>query len=220
MSETMSPTDPPHQLPSGGVRRVNNLPLYLIGVAAAIFLLIMALVAMDRSQIKQTAPDTAKRNGNASLFAKGTRRGAARTASLPASYSPPAEESGHQPRSPAPAPAAAGHAIPAVPGGYRAYPPAQTTTVRGRAEGQDQRAAAAGATPHPAGCGSVRSRPRIPTPSRVIKSGWRRFARPGWAAAGEGGDTGDEGEGGERTEEAPQRYRSPRGQGRRGQLAA
>jgi type IV secretion system protein VirB10 len=96
MSQTMSPANPPDQLPSGGVRRVNNLPLYLIGVAAAIFLLIMALVAVDRSQIKQVAPDTARRNGNSSLFAR-ELAGEQKDGIIAASYSPPAEESGYRP---------------------------------------------------------------------------------------------------------------------------
>ncbi|SOD42745.1 TrbI/VirB10 family protein [Nitrosovibrio sp. Nv4] len=69
MSNPMSPATPPLQVPSGGVRRVNNLPLYLIGVAVVLFLGIMALVAMDRSNTKQRETDTVKRSGNTALFA-------------------------------------------------------------------------------------------------------------------------------------------------------
>ncbi len=50
------------------MRRVNNLPLYLLGVAAAIFLVIVALVAMDRANTRH-AQETAKSSGNASVFA-------------------------------------------------------------------------------------------------------------------------------------------------------
>ena len=70
MSHPMPATVSPNAGQSGGVRRVNNLRLYLIGVAAAIFLLIMALVAMDRAQPRQASPDVVKRTGNSSLFAR------------------------------------------------------------------------------------------------------------------------------------------------------
>ncbi|MDF7677055.1 TrbI/VirB10 family protein [Neisseriaceae bacterium ESL0693] len=54
-----------------GVRRVNNLPMYLLGVVLGLFLLIIAMVAMDRSA-KQNAPITKspEKAGNTSMFAK------------------------------------------------------------------------------------------------------------------------------------------------------
>lgn len=76
----------PNQASSGGVRRVNNVPLYLIGVAVAIFLSIMALVAMDRSGAKQAESDKVRQRGNTSLFAKelaGERRDGMIAAALP-----------------------------------------------------------------------------------------------------------------------------------------
>jgi type IV secretory pathway VirB10-like protein len=96
MSGALPATVTPNAEHSGGVRRVNNLPLYLIGVAAAIFLLIMALVAMDRSQPKQAASDTGKRSGSSSLFAR-ELAGSRKDGIIAASYSPPAEESGREP---------------------------------------------------------------------------------------------------------------------------
>jgi type IV secretion system protein VirB10 len=77
MSNPMSPMSPaasPNQVPQKwGVRRVNNLPLYLLGVAAAIFLVIVALVAMDRANRKhaeESARTSGSANRNASLFAQ------------------------------------------------------------------------------------------------------------------------------------------------------
>ena len=54
--------------PKWGVRRVNNLPLYLIGTAAAVFFLIIMLVAMDRANTKH-AQESVKASGNAALYA-------------------------------------------------------------------------------------------------------------------------------------------------------
>ncbi|MCL6485801.1 MAG: conjugal transfer protein TrbI, partial [Janthinobacterium lividum] len=46
----MSPDASPDSVrKKSGVRRVNNLPVYLVGGAMGIFLLVMALVAWDRS---------------------------------------------------------------------------------------------------------------------------------------------------------------------------
>ena len=69
MSDPMSPAASPNQLPpKWGVRRVNNLPLYLIGTAAAVFFLIIMLVAMDRANTKH-AQESVKASGNAALYA-------------------------------------------------------------------------------------------------------------------------------------------------------
>jgi type IV secretory pathway VirB10-like protein len=74
MSNPMSPSASPAQVQQKwGVRRVNNLPLYLLGVAAAIFLVIVALVAMDRANRKhaeESARTSGNANRNASLFAQ------------------------------------------------------------------------------------------------------------------------------------------------------
>jgi type IV secretory pathway VirB10-like protein len=70
MSDPMSPAASPNQLPpKWGVRRVNNLPLYLIGTAAAVFFLIVMLVAMDRANKKHTE-ESVKANANSAQFAK------------------------------------------------------------------------------------------------------------------------------------------------------
>ena len=99
MSHLMSASDSPNQALRGGVRRVNNLPIYLIGVAVAIFLGIMALVAMDRSQSKPAGTDTVKRNGNTALFAK-ELAGDRRDGIIAASYSAPPEELDFRPDNP------------------------------------------------------------------------------------------------------------------------
>ena len=61
MSETadqMAPDASPGAVSKkSGVRRVNNLPMYLLAGVLGLFLLVMALVAADRSA-KQNAPAT------------------------------------------------------------------------------------------------------------------------------------------------------------------
>ena len=54
-----------------GVRRVNNMPMYILAAALGAFLLVMMLVAADRAA-KQNAPANgpAERAGNTSMFAK------------------------------------------------------------------------------------------------------------------------------------------------------
>nr|AFR43986.1 mating pair formation protein [uncultured bacterium] len=54
-----------------GVRRVNNMPMYILAAALGAFLLVMMLVAADRAA-KQNAPASgpAERAGNTSMFAK------------------------------------------------------------------------------------------------------------------------------------------------------
>lgn len=72
-ADLMAPEASPGTLGGkAGVRRVNNLPVYLLGAVLVAFLLMMALVAMDRAA-KQRAPagravkETA---GNTAMFAK------------------------------------------------------------------------------------------------------------------------------------------------------
>ena len=99
MSNPMSPAASPNQMQRGGVRRVNNLPIYLIGVAVAIFLGIMALVAMDRASTRQGNADTIKKNGNTSLFAK-ELAGERKDGIIAASYFPSPEEPDFRPDNP------------------------------------------------------------------------------------------------------------------------
>jgi type IV secretory pathway VirB10-like protein len=70
--EQMAPDASPGELTRrSGVRRVNNLPVYIIGGVMAAFLLVMALVAMDRAEKSQTASAAGKdKGGNSSMFAK------------------------------------------------------------------------------------------------------------------------------------------------------
>lgn len=78
MSETvndiqMSPDASPGNISKKtGVRRANNLPIYLIGATAFVFLLLMALVASERSsqQFEESQINsTKKKTGNSKVFA-------------------------------------------------------------------------------------------------------------------------------------------------------
>lgn len=73
MTETvdqMAPDASPGAVKSG-VRRVNNMPMYILGGVLLMFLVVMALVAADRSA-KQNAPveGPKEKAGNTSMFAK------------------------------------------------------------------------------------------------------------------------------------------------------
>lgn len=67
----MSPDASPGQQSKGaGVRRVNNVPLYILGGAMTTFLVIMASVAANRAQQQnQPAAKATQKAGNASMFA-------------------------------------------------------------------------------------------------------------------------------------------------------
>jgi type IV secretory pathway VirB10-like protein len=69
--EDMSPDASPCSVRrTSGVRRVNNLPVYLVGGAMGIFLLVMALVAWDRSaQQNRPADQLEAKAGSTSMFA-------------------------------------------------------------------------------------------------------------------------------------------------------
>lgn len=69
MSGTADPMAP-EASPVSGVRRVNNVPMYLLAGVIALFLIVMALVAVDRAA-QQNAPvdDLAERAGNTAVFA-------------------------------------------------------------------------------------------------------------------------------------------------------
>jgi hypothetical protein len=52
------------------VRRVNNLPVYLVGGVMSVFLIVMVLVAADRAaQQNEPAQGAKEKGGNSSLFA-------------------------------------------------------------------------------------------------------------------------------------------------------
>jgi type IV secretory pathway VirB10-like protein len=66
----MSPDASPGQLSKGaGVRRVNNVPLYLFGGAMATFLVIMASVAANRGQPDKPGEKRSQKAGSATMFA-------------------------------------------------------------------------------------------------------------------------------------------------------
>ncbi|MFJ4345052.1 TrbI/VirB10 family protein [Pseudomonas sp. NPDC089401] len=91
LNDAMSPDASPGQLKrSSGVRRVNNWPMYIIGGAAMVFLLIMLMVAADRAenQNKPVEKDPEKA-GNASLFAQQIR-GIDADGIIPSKAQPPA----------------------------------------------------------------------------------------------------------------------------------
>lgn len=68
MPDRLSPAASPGGLRTG-TRRVNNMPLVLTGVALTGFLVIMAMVAVDRARKKSESDDQKAKAGNASLFA-------------------------------------------------------------------------------------------------------------------------------------------------------
>ena len=62
--DQMAPDASPGEVSrKSGVRRVNNLPVYIVGGVMAAFLLIMVLVAMDRADRSQTATSAGKDKG-------------------------------------------------------------------------------------------------------------------------------------------------------------
>jgi type IV secretion system protein VirB10 len=111
MNDPMSPSASPNRLQTKwGVRRANDLPLYLLGVAAAIFLIVIGLVAMDRAKTKhreETAKTTA--GSNAAMFANeiaGEQKGGMIPAVEPASFENSYPENSNLPPMPASLPAA------------------------------------------------------------------------------------------------------------------
>jgi len=69
--DLMSPeASPGEATPSTGVRRVNNLPMYIVGGLMTVFLIVMVLVAADRAaQQNRQASAKDEKTGNTSLFA-------------------------------------------------------------------------------------------------------------------------------------------------------
>jgi type IV secretion system protein VirB10 len=67
--ENMVPDASPNNV-SPGVRRANNLPVYLFGAVVLIFLIIMMLVAADRANQQNKQDDTQKdKGGSSSMYA-------------------------------------------------------------------------------------------------------------------------------------------------------
>jgi type IV secretion system protein VirB10 len=69
--DQMLPESSPGEMsPNAGVRRVNNLPVYIIGGLMTIFLIVMVLVAADRAdQQHQKADAKDEKTGNTRMFA-------------------------------------------------------------------------------------------------------------------------------------------------------
>lgn len=67
----MSPEASPGEVsPNAGVRRVNNLPVYIIGGLMTVFLIVMVLVAADRADQQHRQSDAKdEKTGNTSMFA-------------------------------------------------------------------------------------------------------------------------------------------------------
>jgi type IV secretion system protein TrbI len=92
--EGMSPTESPDVLSKAtGVRRVNNLPVYLIGGVLTAFLIVMTLVAAERVKQQNIVP-VAKEGlaGNTSMFANeivGSLKDGMIQANKPAQFMPP-----------------------------------------------------------------------------------------------------------------------------------
>ncbi|PIL38898.1 conjugal transfer protein TrbI [Massilia psychrophila] len=71
MSEDQMLPDASPGIPSGGIRRVNNMPVYIVGTLIAVFLLIMVLVAMDRAKNQnRSAEQQQVKAGTTTMFAK------------------------------------------------------------------------------------------------------------------------------------------------------
>lgn len=71
-TDPMSPLGSPARMArGGGVRRVNNLPLYIVIGAVAVFLLIMVMVALNRAAAqRRPLPPGSEKAGNSSAFAE------------------------------------------------------------------------------------------------------------------------------------------------------
>jgi type IV secretory pathway VirB10-like protein len=68
--DLMSPDASPGQAPGkSGVRRVNNLPLYIVGALMCGFLVVMVLVAMDRAAQQTPSSKKDEKAGSTSMFA-------------------------------------------------------------------------------------------------------------------------------------------------------
>jgi type IV secretory pathway VirB10-like protein len=73
-TDEMAPNASPGAISKrSGVRRVNNLPMYLLGGVMALFLIVMGLVAADRvarQHARADRPEAKEKAGNTSMYAK------------------------------------------------------------------------------------------------------------------------------------------------------
>ncbi|VTU46200.1 Type IV secretion system protein virB10 (plasmid) [Variovorax sp. SRS16] len=70
-SDRMSPDASPGQVSkAAGTRRVNSIPVYIACGVVGMFLLVMALVAMDRAQQQDQPVESNEKAGSSSMFAK------------------------------------------------------------------------------------------------------------------------------------------------------
>lgn len=70
MRETADPMAPEASPGAPGVRRVNNVPMYLLAGVIVLFLTVMGLVAMDRAAQQNAPADVlAEQSGNTAIFA-------------------------------------------------------------------------------------------------------------------------------------------------------
>ena len=70
MSNVMSPAASPAGPRKSGVRRVNNMPMYLIGGVVVAFIIIMILVAADRAAKQNRVPNVTAEAGSSAQFAE------------------------------------------------------------------------------------------------------------------------------------------------------
>jgi len=70
--EQMSPDASPGAVTQkAGIRRVNNVPMYIVGGLMTVFLLVMVMVASDRAAKQKTPPEAkAEKVSNTAMFAK------------------------------------------------------------------------------------------------------------------------------------------------------
>lgn len=88
----MSPdTSPDTPAPRSGVRRVNNLPVYLIGGVIAGFLLVMALVAADRAEKQQRGPEASEQKATSTDMFANELAGKAKDGIVPEAKAAPPE---------------------------------------------------------------------------------------------------------------------------------
>jgi type IV secretory pathway VirB10-like protein len=70
-TDLMDPEASPGEITKSGVRRVNNLPVYIFLTVVILFLLVIALVAADRAEQQNSHPDETKnKTGSTTMFAK------------------------------------------------------------------------------------------------------------------------------------------------------
>jgi type IV secretion system protein VirB10 len=97
MSPDASPDAP---APRAGVRRVNNLPVYLIGGVIAAFLMVMVLVAADRAEKQQRPPELSEQKATSTSMFATELAGQAKDGIVPAAKAAPLEIPNQPPSEP------------------------------------------------------------------------------------------------------------------------